>query len=88
MAVAEQLDNKGLLSMFIALSLLNNGVDDFIYLHGFASGSQSAKAIYLRDRFAELDINLKVPDLNQGDFFNLTISRQLDRVAALFPATS
>lgn len=60
-------------------------MDDFIYLHGFASGSQSAKAIYLRDRFAELDINLKVPDLNQGDFFNLTISRQLDRVAALFP---
>ncbi|NEQ23366.1 MAG: esterase, partial [Microcoleus sp. SIO2G3] len=35
----------------------------FIYLHGFASSPKSAKAFYLCDRFAELDISLEVPDL-------------------------
>lgn len=58
---------------------------EFFYLHGFASSPQSLKAIYLRARFAEAGINLKIPDLNQGDFSGLTISRQLAQVAAEFP---
>ncbi len=52
----------------------------YIYLHGFASSPRSSKAIYLRDRFAEININLKVLDLNQDDFFHLTLSRQIDQV--------
>lgn len=58
---------------------------DYIYLHGFASSPQSAKAQYLRDRFADLQIDLQLPDLNQGDFSHLTITRQIEQVAALFP---
>jgi hypothetical protein len=57
----------------------------FIYLHGFASSPDSAKAKYLCDRFADIEIELKTPDLNQGDFCHLTITRQLNQVEALFP---
>jgi len=57
----------------------------FIYLHGFASSPQSAKAKYLLERFATLDIDLKTPDLNQGDFSQLTITRQIRQVEAEFP---
>ena len=52
----------------------------FIYLHGFASSPQSIKVQYLRDRFAECQIDIKVPDLNQGDFSHLTMTRQLHQV--------
>lgn len=55
----------------------------FIYLHGFASSPESAKAIYLCDRFAELGISLEVPDFNQGDFSHLTITRQLTQVETM-----
>lgn len=58
---------------------------NYIYLHGFASSPQSAKAQYLRDRFANLHIDLQLPDLNQGDFSHLTITRQIEQVAALLP---
>ena len=57
----------------------------FIYLHGFASSPESAKAVYLRDRFAAHQIDLEVPDLNQGDFSHLTIARQMAQVEALLP---
>jgi len=57
----------------------------FIYLHGFASSPDSAKAIYLRDRLGEIQIDLKVPDLNQDDFSHLTITRQLCQVEADLP---
>lgn len=56
----------------------------FIYLHGFASSPQSAKAKDLSDRFATLNIPLVVPDLNQGDFTHLTLTRQLHQVEADF----
>lgn len=57
----------------------------YIYLHGFASTPESAKAVYLRDGFAAAKISLEVPDLNQGDFSHLTLSRQIAYVASLFP---
>jgi hypothetical protein len=57
----------------------------YIYLHGFASSPQSNKARYLRDRFGELDIDLNVLDLNQGDFSHLTLTRQIQQTVAAFP---
>jgi pimeloyl-ACP methyl ester carboxylesterase len=58
----------------------------FIYLHGFASSPKSKKAQDLRDRFNQIQIKLKIPDLNAGDFSHLTISRQINQVASEFPA--
>ena len=49
----------------------------FVYLHGFASSPQSQKAMAFTRRFAELGLPLSVPDLENGDFKHLTISRQL-----------
>jgi uncharacterized protein len=56
---------------------------NYLYLHGFASGPQSTKAVDLRDRFAQQGIALNIPDLNQGDFFNLTLTRQLQQCEAI-----
>ena len=56
----------------------------YIYLHGFASSPRSNKAQYLRDRFAEQNIDLKVLDLNQGDFSNLTLTRQIKQTLSAF----
>ncbi len=56
---------------------------NYLYLHGFASGPRSIKAIYLRNRFAQQGIDLIVPDLNQPDFFNLTLTRQLQQCEAI-----
>jgi pimeloyl-ACP methyl ester carboxylesterase len=58
----------------------------FIYLHGFASTPDSAKAVYLREAFAAYKISLEVPDLNQDDFSHLTIARQIAQVESLFPS--
>ena len=60
---------------------------DYIYLHGFASSPSSTKAQYLQDRFGEHHISLGVPNLNQGDFSHLTLTRQLQQVAAIFPTS-
>ncbi|MGI8502998.1 MAG: YqiA/YcfP family alpha/beta fold hydrolase [Hassallia sp.] len=60
----------------------------YIYLHGFASSPNSAKARDMSDRFAEIQTKLKIPDLNLGDFSHLTITRQLKQVAAEFPANA
>lgn len=48
-----------------------------LYLHGFASGPGSKKAQYFRRRFAEIGVNLEVPDLAE-DFENLTVTGQLE----------
>ncbi|BAY33913.1 hypothetical protein NIES2107_58170 [Nostoc carneum NIES-2107] len=60
----------------------------FIYLHGFASSPHSAKAQDISDRFAQIGIKLTIPDLNAGDFSHLTITRQINQIAAEFPADS
>lgn len=55
----------------------------FLYLHGFASSPQSAKARCFRDRLAARGVALAVPDLNRGGFETLTLSRQLQQAEAL-----
>ncbi|WP_445223195.1 YqiA/YcfP family alpha/beta fold hydrolase [Calothrix sp. NIES-2100] len=60
----------------------------FIYLHGFASSPNSAKARDMSDRFARINTKIKIPDLNAGDFSHLTITRQLTQVLAEFPDDS
>lgn len=63
----------------------------FIYLHGFASSPQSRKATAFKKQFAELGLPLAVPDLEDGDFRHLTISRQIRVVQEtldVFPGAS
>jgi uncharacterized protein len=57
----------------------------YIYLHGFSSGPGSTKAKYIKAQFAQIGIELQVPDLNQDDFAHLTVSRQIAQVVDLFP---
>ncbi len=56
----------------------------YIYLHGFASSPKSTKAQDISDRFTQIQTKLKIPDLNAGNFSQLTITRQLTQVAAEF----
>ena len=56
----------------------------YIYLHGFASGPTSAKGVFLQKQLKQTyDIDLLVPDFNQGGFSTLTISRQIAQVTDL-----
>ncbi len=55
---------------------------EYLYLHGFASGPQSAKAQYLRQQFEQVSTTLHILDLNQGDFTHLTLSRQIEQAIA------
>lgn len=59
-----------------------------IYLHGFASSPNSNKARYIKKCFADNKINLRIPDLNNGDFSRLTITRQKKQVAAHIESTN
>ena len=54
-----------------------------IYLHGFASSSQSGKATYLGERLRAGGLDVVIPDLNQPDFSTLTITRMLGQVRAI-----
>lgn len=58
----------------------------FLYLHGFASGPRSHKAQVLRAQFESLGLSLAVPDLNQGDFTHLTLSRNIRQATNLILA--
>jgi uncharacterized protein len=51
----------------------------YLYIHGFASGHRSRKAIYLAEKFAAVGVELMIPDFNQGGFSDFTISRQLQQ---------
>jgi pimeloyl-ACP methyl ester carboxylesterase len=59
----------------------------YLYLHGFCSGPQSAKAKYFQQRFQSVGLLLITPDLNLPDFATLTLTRQLQQVKALLPPT-
>jgi len=49
----------------------------FIYLHGFASSPRSTKGLFFHERLTRLGHAVIVPDLEEGDFQGLTITRQL-----------
>jgi hypothetical protein len=49
----------------------------FVYLHGFASSPSSRKARFFEERFRQLGIGLEIPDLAEGNFWNLTLTAQL-----------
>jgi pimeloyl-ACP methyl ester carboxylesterase len=49
-----------------------------IYLHGFASGPKSSKAVYFARELAALGVQTNIPDLNAPDFEHLTLTGQLD----------
>jgi pimeloyl-ACP methyl ester carboxylesterase len=53
----------------------------FLYLHGFASGPHSRKALTFRTALAVRGVDLEVPQLDEGDFEHLTISGQLAVIA-------
>ena len=53
---------------------------EFIYLHGFASSPRSQKARKFKERFRKARLPLTIPDLQQGDFENLTLTRQISLV--------
>jgi hypothetical protein len=62
-----------------------------IYLHGFASSPGSNKAQKFTRALAGRGVSATVPDLNQGDFAGMTLSRQLallDQLAAGSPPRS
>ncbi len=54
-----------------------------LYLHGFASGPSSTKALYFRGRMEAAGAQVEVPDLAAGDFEHLTLSGQLAVLEAL-----
>ncbi len=56
---------------------------DILYLHGFASGPQSQKGRFFANQFAQIGAETAMPDLNENDFFGLTITRQLKLVDRL-----
>jgi pimeloyl-ACP methyl ester carboxylesterase len=53
-----------------------------IYLHGFGSGPRTAKGTALGRRLADGLDSYRIPDLEAGDFFSLTMESILDRAAA------
>ena len=57
-----------------------------IYLHGFASSSQSGKASYLAQRLKAKGVEFRAPDLNLPDFSTLTVTRMLEQTRALLDA--
>ena len=60
---------------------------EYIYLHGFASSPKSNKAQYLGNCFKNRGLQLNILDLNQGDFGNLTLSRQIQQTIDAFSNT-
>ncbi len=59
--------------------------ETLFYLHGWTSGPNSFKARLLRDYFAQHHRPLIIPDLNQNDFFHLSLTRQIQQVTTLLP---
>jgi uncharacterized protein len=56
---------------------------EFIYLHGFASGPGSQKACIFRKHFEKAQLSITIPDLQQGDFENMTLTKQISLVQSI-----
>jgi hypothetical protein len=58
------------------------------YLHGFASSSESAKGVSLRNRMTELGLAsiVETPDMNRPSFSSLTVSGALEVMDELHEA--
>ncbi len=54
-----------------------------LYLHGFCSSAKTAKGVFLTQRFAEIGVPVTVPELDEGDFRNTTLTQQLRLVSRL-----
>ncbi len=48
-----------------------------LYLHGFASGPTSTKAVFFKEKLEGIGFRVDVPDLNGSDFSNMTLTSQL-----------
>jgi uncharacterized protein len=60
-----------------------------LYLHGFASSPASRKGQFFAEKLRSRGLQLEIPDLAEGDFERLTITRQLyviERLLAGQPA--
>ena len=56
---------------------------EFIYLHGFASGPGSQKARIFKIHFEKAHLSITIPDLQQGDFENMTLTKQISLVQSI-----
>lgn len=54
-----------------------------LYLHGFCSSSKSRKGQVMADLFARIGVEVTLPDLDEGDFRNSTLTKQLALVESL-----
>lgn len=57
-----------------------------LYLHGFASGPSSSKALHFKARAQAVGLALAVPALDEGDFERLTLTGMLALVGRLAAA--
>ncbi len=51
---------------------------EFVYLHGFASSPSSKKAAAFQRKFDEIGVSLEIPDLEEGGFEHMTLTRQMN----------
>src|ERR1700761_5244732 len=58
-----------------------------LYLHGFASSPASRKGQFLSAKFSSRGLQLELPDLADGDFEHLTVTRQLQILERLLDGT-
>ena len=56
---------------------------EFVYLHGFASGPSSKKASAFKNKFKEIGVSLNTPDLEGGNFENMTLTSQVNIILDL-----
>jgi pimeloyl-ACP methyl ester carboxylesterase len=68
------MENKGLTES----ENIRNRQLSVIYLHGFASGPKSSKAVYFARELSALGVQTIIPDLNAPDFEHLTLTSQLE----------
>ena len=61
---------------------------EFIYLHGFASGPGSQKACIFKNNFEKFNLPITIPDLQQGDFENMTLTKQISLVQNIIDGKS